>query len=386
MKRWICSDRHVNGDPHVLERALLERSRELILHAAEASDDDVALDGSFHANLGARLAGMELTKQVRVTTGVAHRDGDKVNLPVRWWAEPARSAFPRFAGTLGLEALDEHRAQVYLTGTYDVPLGAVGAAFDSTLLRNVAQSTADLLIRGVARALEDTAPEDSQSEPDHTGTPPLRVGDVMTSDPLVIEADMPLRTAAKLLFHEGVSGAPVVTAEGELIGVLSQHDLLAKEATPRQGVGPTADEEYRRRKARTAREACTMPARVAIPAAKLTDAAREMLDHGISRLVVVRDGRVTGIVTRHDVLSALIRDDTEIEQAVMRLLEDLDEPNVHVIVDHGEVALSGTASTRGQILLVTQRTAEVNGVISVDTEQLDWKEDDLIRTSRGPET
>ncbi len=58
----------------------------------------------------------------------------------------------------------------------------------------------------------------------------LSAADIMSVDPVTLRPDMPLRAAAQLLYEADFSGAPVVDDGGELIGVLSEHDLLGKEA------------------------------------------------------------------------------------------------------------------------------------------------------------
>jgi CBS domain-containing protein len=387
MKRWIYADRYVGADPEVLARTLLERSAEVVEAATTGPRSELAVDGSLIVDLGARVAGVDLSKQVRVRTGASYRaddQDDKVVLPVTWGAEPVRAAFPTFEGSLELESLDAGVAHVSLAGCYEVPLGAVGAMIDATLLRNVARSTAELLVRDVADALARVARVPGTATPEGPQSASLRVADVMTRDPLVIDADLPLRDAARLLFHTRTSGAPVVSASGELVGVLSERDLLVKEATARLAVDRRADEEHRRRHARTAGEACSHPVHQAAPGARLSVAAREMLDRRISRLVVVEDGAVVGVLSRRDVLAALIRDDSEVACALQPILDDAGADDVRVSVESGEVTLSGTVAVRSQTLTLADRVAEVSGVMSVDADGLTWREDDLMRFRRGP--
>jgi CBS domain-containing protein len=386
MKRWIYADRYVGGDTAQLAATLLERSADVVEAATAGPRSEMALDGSLVVDLGARMAGMDLSKQVRVRIGTAYRLDDKVVLPVTWSAEPARAAFPTFSGTIEVEPLDAAAAHVSLAGSYEVPLGAVGAVIDGTVLRNVARSTGELLVRDIAEALARVARVGDAAHPEGPHSASLRVADVMTRDPLVLDADLPLRDAARLLFHTHTSGAPVITASGELIGVLSEHDLLVKEATQRLGVDRKADEEYRRRRARTAGEACSRPVHQAAPTAKLSIAAREMLDHGISRLVVVDDDAVVGVVSRRDVLVALIRDDSEVACAVQLIFDEAGADDVRVSVESGEVTLSGTVALRSQTLTLADRVAEVSGVLSVDADSLAWRDDDLMRFRRGPRT
>jgi CBS domain-containing protein len=56
----------------------------------------------------------------------------------------------------------------------------------------------------------------------------LRIGDIMTADPLVLNEDAPVEQAIHLLRNRRVRRAPVVGHSGELIGVISFDDLLAQ--------------------------------------------------------------------------------------------------------------------------------------------------------------
>ncbi|HZR98901.1 MAG TPA: universal stress protein [Chloroflexota bacterium] len=138
---------------------------------------------------------------------------------------------------------------------------------------------------------------------------PYAVRDLMTRDLAVVRADEPLTSALRKLLRHRVSGAPVVDATGKLVGVLSEHDLLAWD----QGLldllagDPGMPlEDYRRRVA-TARVSDIMsrsPVTVDEDA-PLNAAMRTLVHHAMRRLPVVRDGRLVGILTRADVLRAL---------------------------------------------------------------------------------
>jgi CBS domain-containing protein len=381
MRRWIYAYRYVKGDPKDLERTMLERGRDLLQLATAASDVEPAGDGTFLVHVQSRVAGLDLAKQVRVSIGVARRKLMRVILPVAWHADPARIAFPAFEGSIELEPLDRDLAQLTVVGSYMVPLGPLGVAADVTVLRQVGDGTADRLAAALARELERATASPAPVE--RPGGPrqgqPLVVRDVMTVDPLVIPADAPLRTAALMLFHAQVSGAPVVDDDGALVGVLSEHDLLAKEASVAPGMGRRAREEDRRRHAVTVGEACSRPAFVTAPDARLSEATREMLDRDVSRLAVVDGGRVAGIVTRHDVLAAFVRDDAELQYAIQRVLDDHRATDVDATVQWGEVTLTGTARLRSTATQLPQAVSRVDGVIAVHTAGLTWLEDDVIR-------
>jgi CBS domain-containing protein len=199
----------------------------------------------------------------------------------------------------------------------------------------------------------------------------------MTPDPVIFHEDQSLRLAAMLLFHQRISGAPVVTTQGRLVGVLSERDLLDKEAWPRYGTGRKADEADRRRSAVTVGEACTRPARETTPDTPLRTAARQMVDHDVSRLVVVEASRVAGIVTRHDILRALMRADADIQAVVDATLAGLDEPGVRAVVTWGEVEIDGAAKLRSRVARLVRLIEEVDGVMAVYGD-LQWEEDDVL--------
>jgi CBS domain-containing protein len=232
------------------------------------------------------------------------------------------------------------------------------------------------MLHGVARELGAPVPVTPGARAGRRW--PLRVRDVMTPDPLVLDPGLPLKSAALLLFYAEVSGAPVVAADGSLVGVLSERDLLAKEAPERFGFGRAAADEQRRREATTVADACSRPAAVTIPDARLADAARELLDRDISRLVVIDEGRVVGIVSRHDMLAALVRDDAELYAAVQEALEPLDADGVRAEVTWGDVALSGTVELRTTHAAVVEAARGVDGVMSVNAEGLAWQQDDVV--------
>ncbi len=380
MRRWLHVQRYVQGESRALETLLLRRTETLLRAATQSEDGGPAADGSYVITLTTRLAGLEVIKHVRVRTGVAYRSGLRTLLPITWHAEPARHAFPAFEGTLELEPLDEHTAALSLAGSYRTPLGPLGGVADAAALHHVAVATAERLVAGLADELERVAAEPGR--PTRSRGPrrgePLRVGDVMTPDPIVFDASMPLRTASLLLFHAEISGAPVVTASGELIGVLSERDLLAKEATTRFGIGRAVADEDRRREARTAGEACSRPARTTVPDARLADVARMLLDYDISRLVVVDGGEVAGIVSRHDVLAALLRDDAEILYVLQQELKAHDAEDVEVTVHAGVVELAGRARLRSVAEQLPALAATIDGVIAVDADDLMWAEDDIL--------
>jgi CBS domain-containing protein len=213
-------------------------------------------------------------------------------------------------------------------------------------------------------------------------TPVLTVSDVMTPHPLTLPAEASVRSAAKTLLAHRVGGAPVVDQHGRLIGVISEHDLLEKEAHTHLRWRGAAD-AARRRTATTVGQICSRPARTTTPEQSLHATARRMIDERIARLVVVEGDAIIGIVTRHDILRALIRDDHQLHAAVRNVLDAQGVHNLDVHVDDGVVTLRGVIARRTQHGDVLGAVELIDGVIHVD-DHLRWQFDDITPKAPHP--
>jgi len=115
-------------------------------------------------------------------------------------------------------------------------------------------------------------------------------------------------------------------------------------------------------------------------------AARTMLDHGVRRLPVVRDGALVGIVTRADLVRAFTRADAEIgleiRDDVLRRALWLEPDAVEVAVDGGEVVLTGEIEARSDAEVLTKLVQRIPGVVSVRSNVL-YRIDDLQRSTGG---
>jgi CBS domain-containing protein len=224
----------------------------------------------------------------------------------------------------------------------------------------------------------------------------VKVKDVMTKDPITIGPETPLRDVAAILVENGISGLPVVGVEGEVLGVVSEGDLLPKaavggEVKKRSSAwllfkrADEADEE--KRAARTAAAAMSSPGITVRPEQQVAEAARAMVENGVNRLPVVDEsGRVVGIVTRADLVRTYTRRDDEIR----REIEDdvvvgmlwMAPNRVTVQVRRGEVTLDGRMDTEIDAELLPRLVERVPGVITV-TSNLSWSgEEESHRRSR----
>jgi CBS domain-containing protein len=134
------------------------------------------------------------------------------------------------------------------------------------------------------------------------------VGEAMTGEVVVLEADTPVDVAVHRLEHTQVSGAPVVD-HGQVVGVVTPRDLLVPVLAdgPVETTGPFHRHEHQLVAYRV-HELMTVQPVTARPGWPLTQAVLAMEQVGINRLPVVDSaGRPAGILTRDDVLRALAR-------------------------------------------------------------------------------
>lgn len=125
------------------------------------------------------------------------------------------------------------------------------------------------------------------------------VGDVMTRGTIAVRDDVPLAEAAQLLDKHHISGVPVVDRDGELVGVLSQTDLLRARVI---------DHLWSVLPGLAVRHLMTAPAVVATEETTIDEAAELMEQMQIHRLVVVGPDRRTpvGILSVSDLIHEMV--------------------------------------------------------------------------------
>ena len=216
------------------------------------------------------------------------------------------------------------------------------------------------------------------------------VGDLMTRDVVHVHPSTPFREIAEKITTLHISAVPVVDAEGLVVGVVSEADLLLKElpATAPRVLEPGPRRlERAKAAALVAGDLMTFPAITVLASATVSDAARLMHDRMVKRLPVVDpDGRLTGIVTRGDLLRVFGRDGQEIrieildEIVTQKLFMEADR--LEVSVEGGVVRLSGMVSRSSEVDILVRLVRGVDGVVGVDCD-LAYEFDDLpVLTSR----
>ena len=209
----------------------------------------------------------------------------------------------------------------------------------------------------------------------------MKAREVMTAPAITVGPDATFAEISDLLLTRHVSGLPVVDGGGHLLGVVSESDLISKEAYgPRRARWAWLLLAYLRgrdprwvRKAGGRRAADVMtaaPVTVA-PDDDVDVAARRLLETGCNRLPVVEGGRVVGVVARQDLLKPYDRTDDAIAAEVSLVLHDpMRTPASHAVhaeVSGGVVALDGTALHPSDVRVIEAVLRRVPGVIAVDS-------------------
>lgn len=185
------------------------------------------------------------------------------------------------------------------------------------------------------------------------------VRDVMTRCPVSVRAGASFAAVADVLARNGISAVPVVDRGGRLLGVVAEGDLIGG----RDGAGITARE-------------LMSPVRTVTEDAPLPAAGRMLATAGVSRVYVVRGGRLVGVVSRRDLLATYLRDDDAIRVDVERALGDTSA--ITVSVRDGVVLLLGRVEWRSAKAGIDERVRAVAGVVDV-ADRLGYVFDDSAR-------
>jgi CBS domain-containing protein len=209
----------------------------------------------------------------------------------------------------------------------------------------------------------------------------MKVRDVMTSPVVTATPDAPFPALVDLLVRHDISAVPIVD-EGTLVGIVSEADLVCKEAyggRRRRVIEVLGDlvaggetEWAMKGKARTARHLMTRRLTTAAPSDDLRTVARHMVEDCRKRLPVVEDGKLVGIVSRMDVLRALHRTDADVSRDVDELLADPwrspERHDVAATVHDGVVTLTGSVQFPDDLRVMTSTVWAIPGVVDVRNE------------------
>jgi len=216
-----------------------------------------------------------------------------------------------------------------------------------------------------------------------------KVADVMTRSVIAVRRNASFKELAVKLRDERISAFPVIDDDDRVIGVVSEADLIAKEATAggyEDFTGPLASllhrHELEKARALTAGELMSKPPVIVRPDDTVSYAAQLMYDHRVKRLPVVDGaGRLAGIVSRTDVLSVFSRPDKEITHDVMLSRFLTDPLPYRITVKDGVVTLAGEPESDSLGHEIVRTVRHIEGVVAV-RDRLAYRSDEPTRTFR----
>jgi CBS domain-containing protein len=215
----------------------------------------------------------------------------------------------------------------------------------------------------------------------------LTARDLMTPDVVTVPPETPVVAVARLLAERGISAVPVLDKAGKVLGIVTEADLvrrLAGEEDRPQGwlrslfADPGAQaERYARTHGGTAEEIMTESLVAVAEGDGAAHIAHLMEEHGIRRVLVLQDGKLRGLVSRADLLRALVSppktegdlSDDRVRQAVLAAMRKepwADTFYTLVEVKDGVVEFHGfmrTEAVKRGLKVLAEQVPGVKGVV-----------------------
>jgi CBS domain-containing protein len=271
-----------------------------------------------------------------------------------------------------LDAMLRHLGAAY----YDSLHGRAASADVSRAVDQVADHIGDKPASRAA-APQPRAGEPHRQVPRHHGRVRSRVRHVMTTDVVTVDQITPFKEIARLLVEHHVSAVPVLRMGLHVSGVVSEADLIAAKdkhaGTRKHWTGMLRyGTDHSRYLRLTAAQLMTSPAITTHPDATIAAAARLMSTHHVKRLPVVDpEGKLVGLVSRRDLLSAFLVPDAEIAGQVREVLAEAlpEEPEaIKVTVHGGIVTLTGlpdAVPAHSQVAAAIDLIWNLDGVVDI---------------------
>jgi CBS domain-containing protein len=201
----------------------------------------------------------------------------------------------------------------------------------------------------------------------------MLVGEIMTRDVATVTTDMTVAEVARLFAEKKISGVPVLDGHGVVVGVVSEADLLhrAEIKTERRHswwsalfeTDTTLAREFVRQGARKVSDIMSRNLVTVSEDANLAGAAELLDKHRIKRLVVLRGEKLAGIISRADIVRAIVKtyaaaagavtggSDDSIRQSLTDRMADESWAKMQLVNTHvhdGIVDLTGFVSSEAQ--------------------------------------
>ncbi|MEZ2353530.1 CBS domain-containing protein [Caballeronia sp. RCC_10] len=219
----------------------------------------------------------------------------------------------------------------------------------------------------------------------------MQASDIMTKSIISASPEMSVRDAAGTMVFAGISGMPVIDEEGKLLGIVTEGDLMHRAEL---GTGlkdrawwlemlPSARDmasQYVKEHARKVKDVMSTDVATITESCPIGDIADLFAQRHIKRVPVMRDGRVVGVISRANLIRALVTrtpcppdagecDDSALRDAVLLAMEG--HPwaiaRESVVVEQGTVHLWGavkSAEEGNALRVAAENVAGVRGVVT----------------------
>jgi CBS-domain-containing membrane protein len=216
----------------------------------------------------------------------------------------------------------------------------------------------------------------------------MKAADVMATNVITVRPDTPVATIAEVLLTNRISAVPVVNNKDVLVGIVSEGDLIhrVEAGTERHRSWwlelltgkETLAHEFVMSHARKAADVMTRPVISVQPDTPLGDIAALLEKHRIKRVPVASNGKIVGIVSRANLIQALVNlnraktettvDDLALHSNILEQLRSkpwVDPSKISVLVNNGSVELWGIVDSeteKNAIRVVVEVTSGVRQV------------------------
>jgi CBS domain-containing protein len=183
----------------------------------------------------------------------------------------------------------------------------------------------------------------------------MKASDLMTAPVVTVTGNTSIRHACQMMINHAVSGMPVVDDDGQVIGVLTEGDLMNRLCSLPPGTSSaSAAQDYLKREGWKVSDVMTRGIVATGEDAPIGEIAALMVGRGIKRVLVMREGKLVGVVSRADLLRAMmaekrgsVRADRDgLRLAIStRIREDAGLRDIEVAIENGVVHLRGTVGS-----------------------------------------
>jgi CBS domain-containing protein len=196
----------------------------------------------------------------------------------------------------------------------------------------------------------------------------MRARDIMTSPVQTVWQNASIESAAELMTAKAVTALPVVDSNGTLVGMVSEGDLLWHRVPAEPGSNPAdlsgTDPEHRPGRVVEVMSAYPL---TTTPRADVAEVAEAMLQNDVRSIPVIEDRAVVGIVSRRDILRAMVRSDALLVREVQFRLDEYAEGRRRwsATVEGGVATVAGEYDDDTERAVVAVLARTVPGVAAV---------------------